>query len=274
MDWSYINIDEVRDQMGETGSDSDWLDIVKEATEMVEAEVGFFYPEIEARRLDGEGDNVLFLPDGDLLSVTSIVDDTDTLTSSDYLLYPRKRRWRNGPYTRIEIDPDATTITAWSNELDIIVITGAWGLLDESEAITGAPTVATEQSASSTSLVIATGSSVKVGMLLLIDSELEFVTAVSTGDPNDTYTVIRDVLGTTGAIHSGAAAITRQIVPASVRSLTRHVAGRLWKSRKSGYTGKTVNIDLGTVEVNELIPKAMLKPIRKRYPEFLDLVAV
>lgn len=269
MDYSYCTIDEVRDDLTETGNDAAWLQIVQEATELVDGAFGSvdearFVPFTETKRFNGTGDGILYIPD--LLSSTpTIINDGDTLTTDDYLLYPRQRRWRYGPYSNIRVDPDATTLSVWKAERDSVSVAGNWGWYDNTATLTGSPTVQDNpQSDSQTTLLVATGL-VKVGTLILIESELQFVTAVSTASPNDTLTVTRGALGTTAAAHNQNTAITRQIAPPAVRRLTQHVAGRLWKSRKSGYTGRTVNLDMGEVTIMELIPKAMLKPLKMKF---------
>lgn len=152
---------------------------IRSASGWIDQNLGQFIPIIEAVRLDGEGGSDLFLPKP-LLSVSSIVDDSNTLLSADYLLYPRNRLWENGPYTRISLDPDATTISTWSCEKDIIVVTGGWGLYELSKA-TGA-TVANQDN-SSTSLVVNSAAAISPGAVLLIESEQELVEA--TGSATD-----------------------------------------------------------------------------------------
>ena len=131
---------------------------IKDASDWIDRELGNFIPITEAKRLDGEGGIDLWVPP--LLTVGTIVDDANTLLTTDYLLYPRSRCWENGPYIRITLDPDATTIGSWSNEADIIVITARWGLFELSR-LTGA-TVAS-QDASSTSLEVDTAVEISPG---------------------------------------------------------------------------------------------------------------
>lgn len=250
--------------MGETGSDAIWLDFVKAATMTVENELGGrFLPETAAKRYDGKGGTILFVDD--LLSSTpTIMDDIVTLTATDYLLYPRNKRWDSGPYFRIELDPDATSIAAWSNERDAIVVTGKWGWYDATAALSGATVQdATKQAAGSTTLIVQTGK-IKVGMLLLIGTELEFVTAITVG-ATDTCTVVRGVLGTTDADHLNGVAIARQVVPPIIHWFAKSVAASLWKRAKSGYTGKTVIPELGAINIFDILPKELIASIKKTY---------
>jgi len=264
VDYSFIHINEVRDDLGETGSDSTWLDFVKAATLAVEVEMrGSFVPFTETRRFDGPGGKMLITPDL-LSSAPTIISDSTTLTTADYLLYPRQRRWANGPFERIEIDPDATGLTAWGTDRNDISVAGKWGWLDETEAISGATVQnATSQDATTTTLTVETGK-IRVGHLVLIESELEFVTAVTIG-ATDTCTVVRGVLGTTAAVHLNGVAIRRQVVPPLIHWITKSVAASLWKRAKSGYTGKTVVPELGQINLFDVLPKELLKSAKMQY---------
>src|SRR3990167_2803481 len=138
MDYAYCSIDDVRDDLGETGSDSTWLTFVKTATQAVEHALGGrFFPKTETRSFDGPGGKVLFVPDL-LSSAPTVVNDGITLAATDVVLYPRGRRWENGPYVRVEVDPDAASLSAWTTERDNITLAGKWGWADETEAISGA----------------------------------------------------------------------------------------------------------------------------------------
>jgi hypothetical protein len=101
---------------------------------------------------------------GPLLSFTSLVNDGETIT--DYHLKPYNREWANGPYTTIE------TEGAWAND-DDVVITGKWGLYEET---VGLEPTATQTTSSETTLVVTNGSLLSPGMVLLIGDEQELVT--------------------------------------------------------------------------------------------------
>lgn len=145
------------------------IERIRAASDWLDKKAGWFIPQTAVRRFDGPGGTVLFVDP--LLAVTTLVDDTTTLTTADYLLYPRNRHWENGPYTRIEIDPDATSLTAWTHEADIIAITGRWGKYEESVATGAMVANTTSISASETALLVNDGSKLSAGMVLLIESE-------------------------------------------------------------------------------------------------------
>jgi hypothetical protein len=151
------------------------LDRLRAASEWIMGKCGLFIPVTETRRYDSLGGKMLFVDP--LLAVTSITDDTTTLTTNDYLLYPRNRHWVNGPYTRIEIDPDASALATWSCKRDAIAITGRWGKYEESVATGATVQNTTKIAAAGTSLKVDNGSLVSPGMVLLIESEQMIITA-------------------------------------------------------------------------------------------------
>src|SRR5574341_497051 len=132
----YAHVGEVIADLGLTlpVGDETLLNRVRAASDWIDSQLGRFIPVTETRRFDGPANRKTLFVDP-LLAVTSIIDDTTTLAASDYLLYPRSRHWENGPYTRIEIDPDAANLTAWTHEKDIIVIAGRWGRYELSAGI-------------------------------------------------------------------------------------------------------------------------------------------
>lgn len=182
MDQCYCTVAELMQDMELEGvrnqSESRIVDKILAASKVIERRFGNFIPMSEARRFDGNGLQEIYAHP--LLAVTSIVDDTTTLGATDYLLYPRNRLWHNGPYIRIGIDPDSATVYNWSLEKDIVVITGKWGMYEETKA-TGA--FVASQTDSAISLAVDNAAGISVGAILLIESEQEAVTAV--GAPSD-----------------------------------------------------------------------------------------
>jgi hypothetical protein len=128
------------------------------------------------------------------LAVTSIVDDGVTLQSTDYLGYPRNKWWENGPYTRLRIDPEATTLTAWTNEEDVIVITGQWGFHGES-GLSGATVQNDPLAVGGLSLIVDDGSKIRPGMILLVATEQILVAA--TGASTDSAANTAEAVDTT-----------------------------------------------------------------------------
>lgn len=152
-----------------------WMDRLRAASDWIARKRGDFIPVTETKHYTGRGGLILFVEP--TLAVTTLVNDGTTLSSSDYLLSPLNRHWRKGPYTRIEVDPDASGLGAWAVGRDEIVITGRHGLYEDSET-TGASVANTTQIAEDgTSLLVGNGSLISPGMTLLIESEQLLVTA-------------------------------------------------------------------------------------------------
>jgi hypothetical protein len=189
----------VRDVVGwGSKKEADLITFVRAASDHIARKIGDFVPITGTKRFDGTGGIDLTVPP--LLTVTSITDDGDTLQSTDYLLYPRNRWWPDGPYTRIRIDPDATTLNAWTYEEDIVVIVGQWGLYNVLES-TGA--TVSSQSDSATTLAVDDGSKIAPGAVLVIGSEKEFVTGTnsavtdSTANTNEAVDASEDAIDVT-----------------------------------------------------------------------------
>ena len=193
MDRFYCTLAELIDDLENEGikawKEATILEKIRAASVFIESVMGNFIPITEAKRMDGEGGIDLEVPA--LLAITSLVDDTLTLTTSDYLLYPRSRLWANGPYDRITIDPDAPSLSAWSVGDDVIVITGRWGYYEETKA-TGASV--SQADTTGTSLMVDNASAISPGAVLLIESEQELVEA--TGAATDSTANLGEDLDT------------------------------------------------------------------------------
>lgn len=238
------------------------LDFIRAASDWIDRHLGKFIPETRTYWFDGTGTVNLWIPrDKLVLSITTITNDGDTLASTDYILYgdgPRKPLWENGPYNRLTVDPDASNLSHWTCEEDIISIAGSFGLY--SEAVDTGFTVGSNQSDSATTLV-GSSSSIPVGSVLLIGSEQELVTA----NHATSYTVVRGINGTTAAAHLSAATISRYIPPWDVRYLCQQIAVLMKKKADSGYAGKVGSAELGEVFYHKEFPKEVYQEIRRNY---------
>jgi hypothetical protein len=230
---------------------------IRTASDWIDRNLGKFIPYTEMRRLDGPGGLELWLPEP-ILAVTSIIDDDDTLLSSDYLLYPRNRLWENGPYTRIVLDPDVVTISTWSLERDIIQLAARWGMYEE---IVSTGETVTLTDAVATTLTVTNATSVEVGMHLRCESEQFLVTAFQNGFD---YTVKRGVNGTTAAAHS-AKALDKYILPYDVNYLARQISSLMYMKAQAKYAGKTGNVEVGEVFYHDEFPRNVIKQIRSTY---------
>lgn len=148
-----------------------------QAASLVINKRGQFIPIADVRTFYGSGAPYLFVDP--LLAVNLLVADLVTLVSADYVLRPRNRHWLNGPYTSIAL----ALGNNWTTE-DVIV-TGRWGLYEATHSI-GA-TVAS-QSSTSTTLTVNDASQVSPGLVMLIESEQEYVEATGTATDSTTTT--------------------------------------------------------------------------------------
>jgi hypothetical protein len=166
--------------------DTRFFQAIKEASEFVQKEIGWFVPVTLTRSFQGKGSNMLFLPP--LLAITAIVNDDVTLTTADYILKPDDGFWGHGPYGQLVVNPDATLLACWSTERDGIEISGRWGKYERSGVIGATVQDTTQQDASQTTLKVSDGGKVSPGMVLLIGSEQEQVTGW--GDPTTNVTTL------------------------------------------------------------------------------------
>ena len=152
---------------------------IRSASDFIDRTIGKFIPRTETRKLDGPGGMDLKLLEPLLSDDTeaTVIDDGTTLAAADLLFYPAARYWENGPFSRISIDPDATGISSWTRERDIISVAGRWGKYEET--ISTGETI-TQADASTTVLTAANGANLSPGMVLLIESEQELIESTST----------------------------------------------------------------------------------------------
>lgn len=158
---------------------------IRDACDYLQKEIGWFVPVTETVKFDGAGTKKLFI--SPLLAVTSIVNDDDTLVAdTDYILQPYKRHWANGPYSWLEVGPDATLLSEWLDELNGVQIAGRWGKYERSAALTA--TASAQTTTTETTLTVSDGSQVSPGMVLLHQSEQELVTGY--GSPTAAVTTV------------------------------------------------------------------------------------
>lgn len=193
MDRLYCTVKELIDDLLPLtgGNEAALLDAIQFASDFIDNDLGAFIPYTATKRFDGNGRDILFVPP--LLSVTTLMDDTSTLASTDYLLYPRSKHWEDGPYSWIAHDPDGN-YSEWTQEMDVISIAGSWGKYLKTLA-TGATVQNSPLAIGDTALVIADGSKLSPGMVSLIESEQVLVTA--TGAVTAAVTTVTEAVGMT-----------------------------------------------------------------------------
>lgn len=163
---------------------------IREASDYLQKEIGFFIPVTLTYNFKGSGCADLFLYPG-LLSITSIENDELSLNTDDYILKPDNAHWPNGPYSKIVVSNDSA-ISGWTDYTDAVSITGKWGLYNRSASTSATVADTTQQSATQTTLKVSNGSKVSPGMVLLIGTEQELVTSWS--DPTASVTTVTEAV--------------------------------------------------------------------------------
>jgi len=175
----YCTIAELDDDLKLRGAEKIAVQLraVRDASMFLRGKMGEFIPVTESRYFTGRGVPRLYVQP--LLAITAISNDGTSLASSDYILKPSGAHWRNGPYTYLEVDPDAASLSEWATELDSVEITGRWGLFEQTTA-SGAVVGTGGQTNSATSLLVDDGSKLSPGAVAYIGTEQELVTGYST----------------------------------------------------------------------------------------------
>ena len=184
----FCTVDDLVSDMEAPGGDVTRLfQAIRDASDYLQKEIGHFIPVTEAKKFNGLGEPILFTPP--LLAITSLVNDGDTLVAdTDYIASPTARHWNNGPYSWLEVGPDATQLSEWVDEANGVVITGRWGKYERSALLTCTVADTTQQSASQTTLKVSNGAEVSPGMVLKLGDEQELVTGYS--DPTASVTTL------------------------------------------------------------------------------------
>jgi hypothetical protein len=189
----FCTVDEIFDDAESRGSwsESKVFEKVMAASRLLAMRTGRFLPVTETRVFGSPKDSTkLFLP-FPLLSVSAIVNDGISLVSGDYILQPSGRHWDNGPYSMLEVDPEASNLSSWDTDADGISITGDVGLYN-AIGLSGTTLGASIASTSATTLRASNGSLVSPGMVVVIDSERIFIKA--TGTPVTAVTTLSAAL--------------------------------------------------------------------------------
>lgn len=216
-----------------------------------------FFVLCATRKFDGGECQMLLIPD--LISI-----DTDGLktddnrnrafetiwATSDYLLLPSNAdpvtagNPLSRPYTRIGVDVDAGTKSAFPIGRETVQVSGQWGWWRH---IRRATETANEiADSTTTSVTVSSRSDVEAGHTLLIDSEQVYVESYST----NTLTVSRGVNGTSAAAHSAGAAIDIYEYPEPIVEATIMQAARLWRRKDGAFAGVTGFPETGQTRIS------------------------
>ncbi len=209
----YCTLDALKSELGDTGTANDarYRRYIANASRAIEDVTGrTFVPVTATKYFDAPTrcPDRLFLEYDDLLSITTLEDQTGAITSGYYWLYPLNMTPRHSIVLN-------TTDLGRAFEYDddpekAITVTGRWGYCEDTVA-TGLTLGAAIASTTATGIVLS-GAGCEVGWTLLVDTEAMFVTNVI----GNVATVERGVNGTIAATHLIAAAVSRYVVPVDI----------------------------------------------------------
>lgn len=177
----YCTVDEVIGDLGLTGDEAMLLSRIRAASRHILHTIGNFVPILDTRSfLAGPSQTLNVFP---LLAATSVTDYQTVIAASGYRLSPQNQLWLNGPYQWMEkkvtyedrVWPDIDPGLCW--DVNGVSIAGKWGLYEELADLG----LTVTQLVGAKSLVVTDGSLLSPGMVVLIESEQELVTAGNGG---------------------------------------------------------------------------------------------
>lgn len=226
----YCTLDAIKDELGETGTANDarLRRYIANASLAIEQATGrTFLPVTATKYFDvPDCNDRLFLAYEDLLSITTLTDQTGTVTSGNYWLYPLNMY----PKHSIVLDVDSLgRAFEYDDEPNrAIAVTGQWGYSADTAA-TGLTLGAAIASTTAQGVVLS-GAGCEVGWTLLVDNEAMFVSNVI----GNVATVERGANGTAAATHLQGAAVSRYVVLADIEQACLQMAMHTNNVRAAG----------------------------------------
>lgn len=176
----YCTVAELMGDLRLNGDEPGLLDRIRDASRLIQNHSGEFLPITESRVFVPNASGELEIDP--LLAATSVTNDTTPVTT--YTLQPRNRLWLNGPYTKI-----TSSVATWSE--NGVTIPGRYGKYEDSKAL---GISAVTQLIGATTLVVSDGSRVSPGMVVLVESEQELVTAGNGGEDSPSASAATSLL--------------------------------------------------------------------------------
>lgn len=169
--------------------------------------------------------NLLRLPNADLLSLSSVVLNDETLSASHYDLSPDSTY----PAWQVSFDSDNVSLPSGTAFNTALVLAGTWGYHENPNQMWRSNgTLLGNLTDSATSFTATTGT-IETYQYIKLDTEFLFVTGVTVG-ATDTITVERGVRGTTAAAHTlGATLYAYRQMPAVIKAVRRRVVNLMQK---------------------------------------------
>lgn len=197
---------------------------IKAASDYLQKKIGHFLPVTRQVGYNGKAKTRLFLPP--FVSVSAISNDGTALSASDYVKQPTARHWANGPFSFLDVDIDASNLSAWADGEEEVLITANWGLFDLTRLLS--VTVGTTQSDSASTLIVSNGASLSPGMVVKIGSEWEAVESTNASPTNVTTlgAAITDANTQSITLASGAAVNVGEVLRADLEQMkVRDISG-------------------------------------------------
>ena len=207
----YCTVDDLIKDNSESGLPAALLArFILPASKYVAEEIGRFLPFQETLKTTGKNTEGLYVPA--LLRLTGTIDNYGLQMSGAILMGAngiQRPMWQDGPYTFI-LASQLGGLT-WVSIPNGIQIPGVWGLYERSEA-TGA-SLASLQGVSAETVAVADGSKLSPGMVLLVESEWEFISDYGAPTANaTTLAAVLDASSETVSLTSGAAINPGEII--------------------------------------------------------------
>ena len=240
----YATLGQLKGMLGITATTDDinLLRLLDVASRMIDKHTNRFFYCLEGQRYYDGAAQTLMLPD-DILSITSLYTDpsgagiyTTLIPPTSYLCYPLNKF----PTTWLK-STNISAINFASNIRAGVKITGVFGHGDGKTAkpyIDSGDNVQTDPLTSSgTSVAVTTGGNFSPGMVLRIENEQVYVSAVST----NTLTIQRAQNGTIASPHIKGTAIYIYQYPSEITQWCIDFATAEWNLRKArGYSGERI----------------------------------
>ncbi len=201
-----------------------------------------FVPRIETRYYDTPKSYDLIFDD-DLWSLTSIIngDGVTLVNNTDYKLIPYNLAVKHKATLMLTSTSQWKTDGAGSG-LGAISVAGKWGYARDGGFIDSGGVLAAAITSVSASSFTATSGKILEGWLIQIDSELMYVSQVSTGSPSDLILVIRGVNGSTAATHLISTPVYYWQADFDIEMLCRQASAAAYRIRANPI-GDTIVID-------------------------------
>ena len=216
----FCSVSDLVADMEKPGSDeARLLQAIREASDVLQKEIGYFLPVKQTTQMRGSG-RVYLYPFPPILALTGSLtnDESALILNTDFSLL--RQAWANGPYIGLELKRDSA-VNAWCDkDPDSVLIPCRAGFYERVIEIDATVQDSTEQTASQSTLKVSNGGKVSPGMVLKIGDEQELVTGW--GDPTASVTALNGAISATDDIitlDNGALVYVGEIIRAGFEQI-------------------------------------------------------